>query len=674
VVSDSELTKLPVNLKLNGWVDEGPLDLSVGRRDSALRSRHSAAHSKPEVLSIGSRLRSSKSQTLTSASLAKLVKRFGATLTSTTTALTSGTSSVVASCGGGGGRHSAGRDSHDAPPSVESSSRPRSVTAAQTSIFNPLLIPGNLLTSSDRPATATTFCSPPPPSRWRRDSFWANGGWLAGTTTTPTTSSSLVAERRDNRKRPQPAATSDSGVLGHRSQLIDALSTSTNRKLFSDHRKSSHRSSTRLRQDWKFSSSGHYDSSSRPSKQPPCPRESNGVSTVDCAATPPVKDSKPTSPKLARTDCDDHDDTTAAAQREAADVEKKNRSNANSSDVPASSPTPVRSNLTSLRCGSCGAQFESLYCLTVHLEETGHKPASDVAVLPMPSPATSPSSSDRKPPVTTAAVSASTPPMSAPQRLVRGQDVWLARGVEQTDRILRCIQCNAPARSLAELTLHMVHTKHYINIVGPTTSTTSNVVGGDSHQRAAVQPPRDKSADTVTLKAKNGLRIDNSKDHGLANAKIACRGRLGGSCASDADDDQTQQKSIFLPSAAVREHDANRNTETNTDVNDAQQGRLAVCSEKSNSWVVDGKLRTTERSAAFSVRNLIGCEMDGDRGASSATALHLPSSSPSDRTRDVTSSVGPEVTSSSDERPSPVTGARLPTVAESVFGHDVISA
>jgi len=657
-ISDSELTKLPVNLKLNGVVqlDEGPLDLSVSRRVTATRCRRSAADNKPEVISTSPRLRSSKSQTLTSGSLARLVKRFGGTSTSTTT------SSVIGSDGAGRSNSGVCRG---ASTSHESSARPRSVTVPQsTSLFKPLPTPsGGLITSSERPPT--TFVSAPP-SRWRRDSFWANGGWLSGATGA-SSSSTLTTERLDNRKRSQPAATSDS--VDRRSHVADAQSIKLNRKQFTDHRKSSHRGSTRLRCERKLSSSAsRLDSSSRALKvSPPRPQEKKALSCVDSD----VKHATPTSPKLARIDdCRD----TAKLTTELADSEKKTRQDSNGGDVTATTPKPMRSNLTSLRCGTCGSQFDSLYCLTVHLEESGHKPASDVAVLPTPSPATSPSSTDGKPTVASPAMSASTPPMSAPQRLVRGQDVWLARGVEQTDRILRCIQCNAPARSLAELTLHMVHTKHYINIVGPTTSTT------DMHQRVLPPPTtlRDKPTDSVALKAKNGLRTASSKEHhALVNTKTRV-----------VDDDQRilQQRSVLPQGCDVQGHDTknktvNKDGDKNTKL--AQHARVVDCSGAAESRdvdaMVDGKMRTADRGAAFSVRNLIAGDVDGNStshsSALSASAFRLPlatpSSSPRSRRHDgrcMTSSVGPEVTSSSDERRSPV------TVAESLSGHDVISA
>jgi len=340
---------------------------------------------------------------------------------------------------------------------------------------------------------------------------------------------------------------------------------------------------------------------------------------------------------------------TRTPTSEPCDIEKKKRQDVDTNDVLAATLIPVRNNLTSLRCGSCGAQFESLYCLTVHLEETGHKPASDVAILPVPSPATSPSSTERKPAVASLAVNATTPSAPAPQRLVRGQDVWLARGVEQTDRILRCIQCNAPARSLAELTLHMVHTKHYINIVGPTTSATSNV---------AVQPPptpREKPADNLVLKTKNGLRTGSSKNHGLVNTKMRCSDHV-----VDDDHSMSQQRPDFLRTSAVGEHNTNRDKDENT--NSEQQRRLRVCGDGatgSSDALADGKLRR----ASFSVRNLIADDVDDDDAcAHNDLRFPLTTAPPSDILgRSMTSSVGPEVTSSSDERRSPVT-----VVAESV--------
>uniref|UniRef100_A0A6G1SCD0 Protein tiptop n=1 Tax=Aceria tosichella TaxID=561515 RepID=A0A6G1SCD0_9ACAR len=52
-----------------------------------------------------------------------------------------------------------------------------------------------------------------------------------------------------------------------------------------------------------------------------------------------------------------------------------------------------------------------------------------------------------------------------PRKLVRGQDVWLGRGAEQTRQILKCMWCNQSFRTLAEMTQHMKITQHYTNII-----------------------------------------------------------------------------------------------------------------------------------------------------------------------------------------------------------------
>lgn len=91
---------------------------------------------------------------------------------------------------------------------------------------------------------------------------------------------------------------------------------------------------------------------------------------------------------------------------------------------------------TNLTC-SCKKQFETLYELTIHMQNTGHTPLpnknGDQGEYP---------------------------------KLVRGQDMWLNQGMEQTRQILRCMQCGESFKSLPELTIHMMKTRHYTNIVG----------------------------------------------------------------------------------------------------------------------------------------------------------------------------------------------------------------
>ncbi|KAK4337279.1 hypothetical protein RND71_043277 [Anisodus tanguticus] len=54
-----------------------------------------------------------------------------------------------------------------------------------------------------------------------------------------------------------------------------------------------------------------------------------------------------------------------------------------------------------------------------------------------------------------------------PRKLVRGQDVWLGRGAEQTRQILKCIWCQESFKTLDELSKHMHVTQHFMNIISP---------------------------------------------------------------------------------------------------------------------------------------------------------------------------------------------------------------
>ena len=146
--------------------------------------------------------------------------------------------------------------------------------------------------------------------------------------------------------------------------------------------------------------------------------------------------------------------------------------------------------LTGFRCVVCEEQCDTLYNLTVHLETTGHSPVAETSAAFSPSVVTNghrprckrqqlteqrTSEQSKDDNGLRRRLSPHSFPIlpqrsMRPQRLVRGQDVWLSRGDEQTGRILRCVRCDAAARSLAELTMHMVRTGHYAGIVGPVLS------------------------------------------------------------------------------------------------------------------------------------------------------------------------------------------------------------
>ncbi len=103
------------------------------------------------------------------------------------------------------------------------------------------------------------------------------------------------------------------------------------------------------------------------------------------------------------------------------------------SRLSAEVASPPRSRETAFLC-SCGQDFDSLYVFTLHMKDTGHKPRSSQPERDIP-------------------------------KLVRGQDMWINSETEQTREILRCMRCNQSFRSLPELTMHMMKTSHYSEIV-----------------------------------------------------------------------------------------------------------------------------------------------------------------------------------------------------------------
>jgi teashirt len=132
-----------------------------------------------------------------------------------------------------------------------------------------------------------------------------------------------------------------------------------------------------------------------------------------------------------------------------------------------------------LKCVWCKESFPSLAAMTTHMKETKH---CGVNVPPISSIHSSTSQSQTQP-VNTTSISCNTntstskqqnqndfnllikETMPLPRKLVRGQDVWLGKGAEQTRQILKCMWCGQSFRTLAEMTTHMQHTQHYTNII-----------------------------------------------------------------------------------------------------------------------------------------------------------------------------------------------------------------
>ena len=163
------------------------------------------------------------------------------------------------------------------------------------------------------------------------------------------------------------------------------------------------------------------------------------------------------------------------------------------------------------KCVWCKESFVTLQALTSHMKETKHFgpniPASSASAVgmagqlqmprtPQPPqlssmvPASSPKQLQIPPPPppplsvpmpvrspsassSSSAVAAASPPkrdilkeqLPLPRKLVRGQDVWLGKGEQQTRDILKCMWCGESFRSLDLMTRHMQETKHYTKVI-----------------------------------------------------------------------------------------------------------------------------------------------------------------------------------------------------------------
>ncbi|XP_066596879.1 protein tiptop isoform X2 [Prorops nasuta] len=141
-----------------------------------------------------------------------------------------------------------------------------------------------------------------------------------------------------------------------------------------------------------------------------------------------------------------------------------------------------------LKCVWCKQSFPTLAAMTTHMKEAKHCGVN----MPVPPPASAlhsqqgslpsipPPQQSHQQQSSSSGGGSSTPSskqspselnlliketMPLPRKLVRGQDVWLGKGAEQTRQILKCMWCGQSFRSLAEMTSHMQQTQHYTNII-----------------------------------------------------------------------------------------------------------------------------------------------------------------------------------------------------------------
>lgn len=121
-------------------------------------------------------------------------------------------------------------------------------------------------------------------------------------------------------------------------------------------------------------------------------------------------------------------------------------------------------------CVWCKESFQSLADMTLHMKQSPRCGMAGMHAAAPPPPPVSTGHTTPPPPKLTA-----TPPGASgattkdgvplPRKLVRGQDVWLGKGAEQTRQILKCMWCGQSFKSLADMTTHMRVTQHYTNII-----------------------------------------------------------------------------------------------------------------------------------------------------------------------------------------------------------------
>ena len=186
-------------------------------------------------------------------------------------------------------------------------------------------------------------------------------------------------------------------------------------------------------------------------------------------------------------------------------VSSRSSSVSTPSSIDTPSPAKPRVPQDVFRCIWCQEQYHSLASLTEHLKEAKHSsPIPPTSQLPNSSSNSSfaPFSNKRfehlahpfknalgtvkKPRLSskglnfsagekTSQSNAPSLPQSQPKanqkgdqlprKLVRGQDVWLGKGQEQTRQILKCMWCGSSFKTLAELTQHMQETQHYTKVI-----------------------------------------------------------------------------------------------------------------------------------------------------------------------------------------------------------------
>jgi teashirt len=188
-----------------------------------------------------------------------------------------------------------------------------------------------------------------------------------------------------------------------------------------------------------------------------------------------------------------------------------------------------------LKCVWCKQSFPSLAAMTAHMKETKH---CGVSVPPQTnthqSSQSQQSHSQGASSNTHNSSSSSSKSelnlliketMPLPRKLVRGQDVWLGKGAEQTRQILKCMWCGQSFRSLAEMTNHMQQTQHYTNIISQEQIISWRSGGGGSGERGSSNSGGNNNSsgngsgnESNSTEKTSGVSINNNNNNSSSNS------------------------------------------------------------------------------------------------------------------------------------------------------------
>ena len=132
------------------------------------------------------------------------------------------------------------------------------------------------------------------------------------------------------------------------------------------------------------------------------------------------------------------------------------------------------------------------------------------------------------------------------RRLVRGQDAWMngVCGRQRRSSVLRCLECNMSFWSLPELTLHMIKTAHYANIVR------TSVVPAPTPEMTS-SPTMTSSCSPVDSDSSRESEVDNDRYFrqaagGCSDFRLAKSAKRAHESSSN-DDDCSKRSKIWRP-------------------------------------------------------------------------------------------------------------------------------